>query len=520
MIKKLTFILCFFLSLSLLGQEKSLNLLTGKELTSSVRLQYYSVDMPLDKVTSNIDEKMGLMSAHYTLPVNEWLYVGTGMYAALFGDQGGLFTLGVDIGINTPIAKNLFLDSRIHIGGGGGYRYLVNGGMIFNPNIGLKYKLKGYSLGVNYSYINFTDGLIKDDGISFSLEIPSTFRYSSYENSLQEFYNSNLETNSVWNKPITKNVQQLRFDTFFPFGNSKKDNGSDLNNTLYVVGFEYQQYLLEKTFFFAHLDAIYKGLTAGFMDFFIGGGYNLVQTNGFNLFGKMAVGAAGGRIFPEGGITLYPSAGLDIKITPKLGISAHGGYYRALDGDFEAYTLGFGVKYFNLSGGTKDYGKTEYKYFKTQGIRVGVENQYYHDMARYGNDVNNENVSSLAIKFMYDLNPYFYLIGEGSFAYKGKSGGYAHGVFGLGYQTPKILNNHLSFYLEATGGAAGGGRIDTGEGLVIRPIAGLQFHASKDVSLSLSGGILKSFGGNVNSTNINLGVSYGFSSLMVKNKKN
>ena len=36
---------------------------------------------------------------------------------------------------------------------------------------------------------------------------------------------------------------------------------------------------------------------------------------------------------------------------------------------------------------------------------------------------------------MYDINKRFYLAGEASFAYEGESGGYAHGIFGLGIRS-------------------------------------------------------------------------------------
>ena len=99
---------------------------------------------------------------------------------------------------------------------------------------------------------------------------------------------------------------------------------------------------------------MYKGLVAGFMDLFIGVGKNFQVNKNINLFGKFGIGAAGGRIFPENGLTMYPSIGADVKITDHFGLSTHGGYHRSIGGTFEAYTLGFSVKYYGLNGGTSD----------------------------------------------------------------------------------------------------------------------------------------------------------------------
>ena len=52
------------------------------------------------------------------------------------------------------------------------------------------------------------------------------------------------------------------------------------------------------------------------------------------------VGAAGGRIYPEGGLTMYPNAGFDVRFSKNFGLSFHGGYHRAIGGTFEAYTAG------------------------------------------------------------------------------------------------------------------------------------------------------------------------------------
>ena len=79
----------------------------------------------------------------------------------------------------------------------------------------------------------------------------------------------------------------------------------------------------ENVFLFVHTDAIYKGLRAGFMDLFFGAGYHPYQSKHFNIFGKLGIGAAGGRIAPEGGLTIYPSAGVDLKISDKFALSGH-----------------------------------------------------------------------------------------------------------------------------------------------------------------------------------------------------
>lgn len=518
--QKLLLILLAFLGLQSFSQTYNLSDFEGKELHNSIRLNYILVHQPDEQVSYGLKPTMGFIGLNYNIPLNDWLYTGVGFHTAITGDQGGLFTLGVSLGVNKQIYKNLYFDANVHFGGGGGYRSLVNGGGILYPNVGLQYKKNDFSFGVQYGYMNFFTGIQKNDNISFFIEIPTLLRTTSYANAQKSFSINNTSKNEFWQKPAVKSVQQLTFDYFFPIGDSRSDASTTpkyhtIRNTLSILGFEYQRYLTSNTFIYAHVDAMYSGLTAGFMDLFFGVGKNFIETKYVNFFGKMGVGAAGGRIYPENGLTVYPSVGADIKITDKFGLSAHGGYHRSIGGTFEAYTAGFSLKYYGLSGGTSHpFTGEKVTKIKTQGIQIGVQNQTYFDVAKFG--IPNSNLQLIALKLNYNLNKRFYIAGEASFAYKGESGGYAHGIFGLGLRSNKFLNNKLSTFLELAGGVAGGGRVDSGEGILIRPTVGINYHLNDDFSFNIAGGQMWSPFGNVNSTNINIGLTYSLSILNTK----
>ena len=518
--KKLVLILFAFLSLQSFSQTYNLSDFEGKEMRNSIRLNYILVHQPVDQVGYGLKPTMGFVGFNYNIPLNDWLYTGLGFHTAITGDQGGLFTLGVNLGVNKQIYKNLYFDANIHFGGGGGYRSLVNGGGIIYPNIGLQYKDNGYSFGVQYGYMNFFTGIQKNDNVSFFVEIPTSLRTASYADAKKSFAVNNTSKDEFWKKPAVKSVQQITFDYFFPFGDSRTDASTTpkykpIDHTLSVLGFEYQRYLTSNTFIYAHVDAMYGGLTAGFMDLFFGVGKNFIETKYVNFFGKFGIGAAGGRIYPEGGLTMYPSIGADLKITEKFGLSAHGGYHRSIGGTFEAYTAGFSIKYYGLSGGiSHPFSDEKITKIKTQGLQLSVQNQTYFDVAKFG--IPPSNLQLIALKVNYDLNHRLYITGEASFAYEGKSGGYAHGIFGLGVKSNKFLGNRFSTFLELAAGVAGGGRVDSGEGVLVRPTAGINYHLNDDFSFHISGGQMWSPFGNVNSSNINIGLTYGFSILNAK----
>ncbi|MFV0247409.1 MAG: hypothetical protein ACK5H1_00405 [Tenacibaculum sp.] len=458
--------------------------------------------------------RMGLMGLHYKVSLNNWLYAGAGMYTAITGDQGGLFALGIALGATQKLYKNLYLDANFNFGGGGGYRYLVNDGAYINPNVGLQYKAVNYSFGMQFSRFDFYSGQIKSNSLSFFVQIPSIFRFYNHSKAHQRFKHKNLTFDNLEKRTAKKNVQQLRFDFFQPIGNSKKDNGTKLSETLYALGFEFQKYTGEKTFLFIHTDAVYKGLRAGFMDLFFGVGYLAFQSKYFNLFGKLGLGAAGGRIEPEGGLTLYPSTGLDIKVSNKIVLSTHSGYYRAVAGNFEAYTWGFGLKYQSLNFKEATFNK--YTYI-SKGISLGLENQSYFKVAKTDNlnAVLLVDLQLLALLYNYELNKNVYLTSEAGFAYAGKSGGYAQGLVGIGFASSYLAKNKVRVFISLTGGVAGGAGVDTGEGLIVKPTTGFDYILAQNFSIKTSVGKLYAPFGKVNSYNINIGISFSFATLNI-----
>lgn len=516
--KRILLIAIFSLSISLFSQEANiLSNLKGKELHNKVRLNFIPVSLPVDEFPE-LPKTMGLAGLHYQVPLNNWLYAGAAFHFATTGDQGGLFTLGAELGFNQKIYKNLYVDGNFHFGGGGGYRIYINDGAFINSNIGLQYKKNNYSFGIQHSYINFYTGAIEDNTVSFFVEIPSVLRFTDYKNAHKKFITNNVSKDNFWKKPAVKNAQQIRFDFFKPIGASKKDDGSDLNETLYLVGFEYQKYVNDNTFLFAHTDAVYKGLRAGFMDLFVGAGYHPYQSKYINLFTKLGIGAAGGRIAREGGATIYPSAGIDLKLTNSIALSGHAGYYRALDGNFEAYTTGFGIKYFGLNGGTESSSEEKSTIFKTSGININLQNQTYFSVAKT-DDLDaalTVDLQLLALQVKYDVFKNIYLIGEAGFAYGGRSGGYANGLIGLGAKTNPFLNKKINLFVDVMAGAGGGAGVDTDEGIVVRPTLGINYNIVNNVSLFASGGKFISPFGNVDATNINIGLSFNFATLSVE----
>ena len=107
---KILLFLFTILSLQAFSQTYNLSELKGKELHNSIRLNYILVHQPVSKVNYQLAPTLGFVGLNYNLPLNDWLYAGAGFHTAIIGDQGGLFTLGVNLGVNKKIYKKKLIN--------------------------------------------------------------------------------------------------------------------------------------------------------------------------------------------------------------------------------------------------------------------------------------------------------------------------------------------------------------------------------------------------------------------------
>ena len=99
---------------------------------------------------------MGLTGIHYNASFQNF-YTGLGMYGSVKGIRGGFFTLGVNAGYKNYLTNNIFIDTGVHFGGGGGAGAPDGGGAFILPHLDVGFQFKKFSFTTGYSYINFFD---------------------------------------------------------------------------------------------------------------------------------------------------------------------------------------------------------------------------------------------------------------------------------------------------------------------------------------------------------------------------
>lgn len=503
-LKQLLFIL-FFAPTLLISQNETVP--KRKTQKGFAVLDFLSVDMPSDPRIQN-ENHLGLLGKHYNLEFDNF-YTGLGIYGALRGDRGGFFTLGVNLGYKAFLTENFFLDSGIHFGGGGGAGAPDGGGAFILPKVNLGLQFKDFSLAGGYSYINFFDGgKIKSHQLNVALQIPLNISYADFSNSQKSFKISDLG-DTDWDRPFSRFSFMFHLNNLRASGSSVQTDGISLDGTtIRLAGFEVGSYINQNWFTFLKFDGAYDGIRAGYMDVFLGGGYHFsMNKNRTNILAKFGIGGGGGGgVDTQGGILIAPDISLEQYLFDNIYASLNTGLVMSPNSHFYSRTYGFGLKYYmNINGiDNPEFQKTRRAKFK--GLEFILHQEFYHRAKRIEDPT--EDMYQMAVQINYYLNKKLYLAGQTAFANFGNAGAYAEGIVGVGIQTGSLIKDRLNFFTQVLAGGAGGGNINTGQGLIVKPSVGFNYKLSNSLSLRAAGGLVKAKGGTLESPTANLGLSY------------
>lgn len=500
-------------SMSLLSQEN--NTVPKKQTqTGFGAIDYFSIKMPIDE-NGNPEINMGMTGVHYNLWLNKSIYTGLGFYGTVNGKRGGLFTLGLNFGYKYHFTKKLFTDIGFHLGAGGGAGAPDGGGAFLLPHINIGYQFKNLSTSVGISHINFFDkGNINSKQIRLGIQIPLSFDYLSFKER-EKVYSIDQLNQSEWNKKSIKNSFLLHLNNYAIQGKSKNTRGDiyPSNTVIRVAGFEIASYLKNNWLIFFKADGAFHGIDAGYMDIFIGCGYNIsFNKNRTNILTKFSLGAGGGGgVDTKGGFLIQPDISLEQKLFNNTYLYLNKGYILTPDSHYISSTYGIGIKQYIHNQGIKDKQNRSFSNSKIKGIELIVGGEIYTTAQRLIYPT--QQLHQFAFQGNIFITKNLFLAGYTSFASFGNAGAYAEGLVGVGYQTKSIINNKVQFFSQIIAGAAGGGHISTGQGLIIKPSIGINYKLNDKLKLRALLGKVKASGGTLNSTSLNIGLNYNLSFL-------
>lgn len=505
--KNIVLILAVLISQLIFSQSEEISI--RKNQNAFGKLDFLSIKMPETSIPN--EANMGFTGIHYNLMLNNWAYAGVGIYGAVTGERGGFFTFGVNAGIKKYLGERFYIDSGFHFGGGGGAGAPDGGGAFILPHMNLGYDFDKFSINSGWSYVDFfDDGLIKGNQFNVALEIPLGYNYSDY-NSLENEYSFNELKSSNWNINSKKTSLMLHLNTLKIKGDTQ---GINNGKTIKLAGFEMANYFTKNWFAFVKVDGAFDGIKAGYMDVFLGAGYQFyLNKNNTNILAKFGAGAGGGGgIDSQGGFLIYPDLSIEQRIFNDIFISINKGFVMSPNSHFYTSSLGVGLKYYVERNGIN----TNYKFNsgKFKGLQVIVKHDLYFDAERDSNPT--EDLHQISLQVNLNLNKNFYVAGQTSFANFGNAGAYAEGLVGLGLQSNSFLNDTISVFAQALAGAAGGGNISTGEGLIVKPSAGFNYQLNNSLNFRAAAGYVKAKGGNLSSSFVNFGLTYQIAFLKMK----
>lgn len=466
-----------------------------------LRLSYDPVMLPGN-------EAMGLAGVGYLFDIGPSAYAGIGGYGAVAGQRGGFFTGGVEAGWRRQLTARWLVDAGLFLGAGGGGAAPQGGGLMVRPHAGLLYDLGRYRLGLGYSWVKYPNGSIDSRQWSLMFERPFTLYLAAPVDG-----GSGATTNVPAGIRLAPVEITLPSRQYSPVGDSRATDGSPLTASSNLVGISLRHYRGNHRFDFVEAAGSAGGVTDGYAEILAGVGYGYtLPIPKTALEATLSLGAGGGgRVDTGGGLIVRSELAAVYQITPAFLARFGAGYMVAPEGHYQARTLTAQLGYRWQMAGAYRYGHEVEadEPLDTMNWRIRAVNQVYTVPAWKGAP-RGDRINLLGLKIDAMLTSRTYLTGHALVAYDGGAGGYAAGLVGVGAIAGYADRKGLNATIELAVGAAGGGSIDVGSGLIAQPGIGVSYRANRHLSLDLGYGRIKALAGALDSPVYELGITYRF----------
>jgi hypothetical protein len=407
-------------------------------------------------------------------------YVGETVYSAAFGDAGGLFIGGVELAKRFSLGGDLSLEFGVFVGGGGGAAVVNGNGMMTRANATLIKRFSpGWAATLGVSYIDITGTSISTPAIGFGISRTLDMKVSGSGESSWSGADGAVEITSI--KPVAK--------VYFPQNSRKRSGGVPGNMMLLGAEMTFSSASTSGGETFVSAAGAVAGDGEGYAEYQLGYRW-LTGTGRLRAYAQLAAGfAGGGDIDTGGGLIASGGVGVIVPFSPRFSVEIGVTGVTALDGNFTAISPFIGGAF--TFGGTHagKSGPTTQRWQLSTGLTAQQSHPGFRNpgSARSGSPV----LVEASVDLFLTRN--FYFTGNAQTAISGDAGGYAVGQFGIGYEIP--VSTRWTISPEIYVGAAGGGAVNTGGGLIAGGRVELDYALNDTVKLSLGLGKFVSRGG-------------------------
>ena len=475
-------------------------------LAATPRVETFELQGSYEQWELPLDESMGMARLGLHKKFGQYLDGGVDFYAAVEGERGGFITLGLSGGFEYPLSSLLSVEAGLYLGAGGGRggNQLVGGGLAVRENLGLKYRLSpAGSLSVGYSHVDFPK----------NGDIKSGQFYLGYNHSfgalLETMVNSEDRDFFLADIPGDYRFRRHQFaikarhigvagDVLTDAGQPQDDFG--------LVGVHWRTFPDQEWFLSFDAAGAATGSSQGYMHLLAGVGYQVPVGQRFSVYGTFAMGGGGGgAVDTGGGLLLDAGAGIQYSITPNMFVDLSATRLWAPSSSFESTTLGLQLGY---QFGPDETNTGSNEALAKHPVRVRAVHQTYTQGGDNWRNRPEQNVANLGAQLDYFVTPNWYLTGQGLGAYSGDAGAYMVGLVGGGFRAE--LSEKIFTELEGLVGAAGGGGLSNGSGLVYQANLGIGVHLSDSLDLLGTIGQLNAANGDLDAHVFGLSLGYSF----------
>lgn len=448
-------------------------------------------------------ERMGLVGLGLRHAFSDVFSMGIGSWMAVDGDRGGFISLGFDGALRYGVTDRVAVETGLFVGAGGGRGgyTLSGGGLMLRTHGALLYDVGAAGrVGAGVSYVNFPSG-----GAIESVQ-PFLVYSLPFESSVR---NSWDRAGAYGCERSPHSLAVVVRDIHVPSSAETDSGGRQEDVTL--LGVEWRTYFGESWYAKFETEGAAGGNSTGYMQILVGGGVRVPLAERLYLTADAAVGGAGGgNVYTGGGVVVDGSGGLEYFLTSRLFAGVAGGYLAALDGSFEGGSLGLKLGYQSAGRGVAG---DEAGWMPTCFRVRGVHQSYVKAADGWRSHHADQEVHNLGVQFDAFLTDEWYLTGQGIAAYDGNAGAYMIGLVGSGVRWP--VAGDLFVDAEGLLGAAGGGGLAMGSGLVGQGSIGIGYELSPSLEVLGSVGRLEAFDGEFKANVIGVSVGYLFTSSLL-----
>lgn len=506
--KNYLFFLFGMFSFLVFAQEYSVELFPNR-----VRMSWETVSMSTESDLGFVG--IGFDLFHLVKKTNT-VYVGINSFSAVTGIRPGLITIGMSGGWCPQISKKgLFLDVGGFIGGGGGGGADDGGGLIIRPHVNLEQRFGKLGVRLGMSRIDFPSGNITGNQVNVGFTYHGTNFFKVNETGYRLVASEEL---------ATKKIRVAMVGTqYFNLSQGSVSDKPDVVN-VGLLGMQLEASINASIYGMLKLNGAMSGGTDGYMSIFIGMGGRLpILENRLYVESRLLMGpTGGGGVESGGGATAQAEVGFSVQLGNSYDLKVMTGKTFSPWGPFDANHVEIGVgKSFDrlfpekISKSMESFNVSSKKYYQNNiAFSFGNRTYFPPNLPTKNGDLYLKSFNSLVFEVQKFIGKRVSINGGTVWAYEGDYGAYAEGLLGITYYQPIFQDTKLS--VKGMIGAAGGGAIDVGAGLLFEYALGLERAINDRLDAFIHLGQTQPIEGNFNPISLDLGFKFHISQLLLK----